>query len=278
MSKVELHFGAATDVGRVREHNEDSYLAEPPVFVVADGMGGHHGGDVASRIVAEEFARMAHEGYDRSRGAQAVTETLRAAQRRIGEYAEQQRAGQDDWYAGTTVVAALLVEDDETDKWLLVNMGDSRIYRINQGALDQISVDHSLVQELMDAGVLSPEDAATHPDRHVITRALGGPELPEPDFFLLPLPSAERLVLVSDGVTGMIGDDLLERILTEATDPRDAADRVVSAAVAAGGNDNATAVVVDVVGWQSRDASYDAEQQRLSLEEKLGAQPFAREP
>ncbi len=277
MSKVELHFGAATDVGKVRDHNEDAYLAEPPVFVVADGMGGHHGGDVASAIVVEEFARMADSGYDRLRGAEAVAQTLAACQRRIEQYAEEHRSGKGDWYAGTTVVAALLVEDHEADKWLLVNLGDSRIYRVNDGVLDQVSVDHSVVQELVDAGVITQEDVATHPDRHVITRALGGPGRPEPDFFLVPLSSAERLVLCSDGVSGLLDHDEIGRILAEAQDPRDAADRIVAAAVAAGGTDNATAVVIDVVGLTMSGESYDAAQQRLSLQQKLGSLPRPRE-
>ncbi len=273
MSKVELHFGAATDIGRVRDHNEDSWMAEPPVFAVADGMGGHQGGEIASAIVVEEFARLADEGYDRTRGTEVVTETLEACQRRIEEYAASRRTHNEVWYAGTTVVAALLVEDHEADKWLLVNLGDSRIYRVNDGVLDQVSVDHSVVQELMEAGVISEADVATHPERHVITRALGGPELPEADFFLLPLSSAERLVLCSDGVSGMLQHDEIAEILADAYDPRDAADRIVAAAVAAGGTDNATAVVIDVVGLSTNAESYDAAQQRLSLEEKLGALP-----
>jgi len=278
MTKVELHFGAATDVGRVRLHNEDAFLAEPPVFVVADGMGGHHGGEVASAIVVEEFARMAGFGYDPSHGAEAVSATLGACQRRIEQYAARRRRGRGDWYAGTTVVAALLVEDHEADKWLLVNLGDSRIYRVNDGVLDQVSVDHSVVQELVDAGVISRDDAASHPERHVVTRALGGPELPEPDFFLLPLFSADRLVLCSDGVSGLLDHDEIGRILATAHDPRDAADRIVGAAVAAGGTDNATAVVIDVVGLSMNGRAYDAAQQRLSLEQKLGALPSPREP
>ena len=128
------------------------------------------------------------------------------------------------------------------------------------------------MQELVDAGKITEADAAVHPERHVITRALGGPGRVDADFFLLPLPAAERLLLCSDGVNGMLDDAAIEAVLTGADDPRDAADRVVAAAVEAGGRDNATAVVVDVVGWSARD-EYDAQRQRASLEEKLGALP-----
>jgi len=259
MSRVELHYGAATDVGQVREVNEDSYLAAPPLFVVADGMGGHEGGDVASRIVVEEFARLAEEGYDPRRGAQAVADTLTASHDRITEYADEQsrRTGRD-FQAGTTAVVALLVEDDEAPKWLLVNLVDSRIYRFVDGELDQVSVDHSLVQELVDEGS--------------ITRALGGPDRGDADYFLLPLPRAERILLCSDGITEMIDDEAVATIVGEAVDPRDAADRLVAEAVRAGGRDNATAVVVDVMGLES-DRAYDSERQRVSLELKLGAPP-----
>jgi protein phosphatase len=276
-SKVELHYGAATDVGQVREVNEDSYLAAPPLFVVADGMGGHEGGDVASGIVVEEFARLAEEGYDPRRGSEAVARTLVACHDRITAYAEEQsRLTGREFQAGTTAVVALLVEDDEaggvTPKWLLANLGDSRVYRFLDGELEQVSVDHSLVQELVDDGMITREQMSTHPARHVVTRALGGPDHTDADYFLLPLPRAERLVLCSDGVTEMIDDAEVAAILGEATDPRDAADRLVAEAVRAGGRDNATAIVVDVVGLENESA-YDSERQRVSLELKLGALP-----
>ncbi|MDI6909854.1 protein phosphatase 2C domain-containing protein [Nocardioides sp.] len=274
MKQVELHHGAATDVGLVREVNEDSYLAAPPVFVVADGMGGHEGGDVASGIVVEEFGRLATAGFDPRRGAETVTETLAACQERIREYAGVQRAGgvARGRSAGTTVVAALLVEADDGPSWLLVNLGDSRIYRYADRRLTQVSVDHSLVQELVDTGRIGPDEAATHPERNVITRALGDSTGGPADFFVVPLAEAERLLLCSDGVSGMVGDAVLAEILGASPDPRDAADRLVAAALEAGGADNATAVVVDVVGW-APESPYDAERQRASLEEKLGARP-----
>lgn len=272
MKSVDLHHGAATDVGHVRTVNEDSFLVAPPVFVVADGMGGHAGGDVASRIVVEEFARLVEEGYDPRRGAEHVAETLARSQTRIVEYGEGQRAEQPRWHAGTTAVVAALVDDAGTTKWLLVNLGDSRIYRYADGHLDQVSVDHSVVQELVDAGEITAEEAAVHPERHVITRALGSPEGVRPDFFLLPLTAVERLVLCSDGISGMIADSEIAAILESVPDPRDAADALVRAALDAGGRDNATAVVVDVVGLV-HDDSYDSERQLASLEDKLGARP-----
>ncbi|MDQ6522747.1 protein phosphatase 2C domain-containing protein [Nocardioides sp. LHD-245] len=279
MNRVELHHGAATDVGLVREVNEDAFLADPPVFVVADGMGGHDRGDVASRYAVEELARLARGDYVLEEGTAAVDAALQAAQDRLLAYDEEQRAaGADDTFAaGTTVVLALLVQSADGPHWLLANVGDSRIYRYNEGELEQVSVDHSLVQELVDAGRLTPDAAAVHPSRNVITRALGGAAMPgavsgAADYYLLPLAAAERLLLCSDGVSGMVDDVTIASILAGYDDPRDAADALVAAAVAAGGHDNATALVVDVVGL-ANDDPYDSHAQRLSLEQKLGALP-----
>ncbi len=249
--RVDLLHGAATDVGLVREVNEDSYLAEPPVFVVADGMGGHDGGDIASRIVVEEFARLADTGYDPARGTRVVEETLRECQRRLDAYGDTHRGSDGGrWRGGTTAVVALLIEDGGP-RWLLANLGDSRIYAVSHGDLVRISTDHSLVQELVDAGEITEEEALVHPERHIVTRALGGPDAVGPDLFALPVAEVERILLCSDGVTGMIDDDEIARLLGDHADPREAAEQVVAAAVAAGGIDNATAVVVDVVGWAS---------------------------
>ncbi|MDT0203710.1 protein phosphatase 2C domain-containing protein [Nocardioides sp. AE5] len=271
---VHLDCGAATDTGRVRTHNEDSYFAAAPVFVVADGMGGHHGGEVASAIATEEFGRLAHEGYDPAHTTDVVVDALVASQRRIQEYGRQHHSdGEIEWYAGTTVAAALLCEDEATPKWLLANLGDSRIYKVHEGRLDQVSVDHSLVQELLDSGEIDAEEAAVHPERHVITRALGGPVLRAPDFFVLPLSSAERVLLCSDGVSGMIDDTTIHRILTSTTDPRDAADALVKASLEAGGEDNATAIVIDVVGLPEDVSDAGARTEPVSLEDKLGALP-----
>ncbi|HEU4810825.1 MAG TPA: protein phosphatase 2C domain-containing protein [Nocardioides sp.] len=268
MNQVELNHGAATDVGRVREVNEDAFLVDPPVFVVADGMGGHDGGDVASAIVVEEFAAFPDGDYDPPRGAEAVAATLRACQARISGYGAEQRArGAAGFHSGTTAVVALVVEDDGGPQWLLANLGDSRIYRYADGVLDQVSVDHSLVQELVRAGRITQEAAATHPERHIITRSLGGPDGVEADYFLLPLAEVERLVLCSDGVTGMIGDDRIAEILGRVTDPGEAAGELVAAAVAAGGRDNATAVVVDAVGR----ARPDSDTLQMNLDEQPGA-------
>ena len=241
---VELRYAAATDVGHVREVNEDAHLVAPPVFLVADGMGGHAGGDVASAIVAEEFARLAETAYDADSAVRAVTDALEASQRRIEQHAAG-RVGRAS--PGTTVAGVLLVEGDEP-AWLVVNLGDSRVYRMRGGELVQVSRDHSLVQDLIDSGDLTEDEAADHPERHVITRALGGPGFTEPDLLWLAVDQVDRLLVCTDGINGLIDDDAIERILASEPDPAVAARALVAAALDAGGEDNATAVVLDVVG------------------------------
>lgn len=253
MTPVDLHHGAATDVGLVRAVNEDAYLAAPPVFVVADGMGGHAGGDVASQIVVEEFTRLAEEGYDPARAEDHVAHVLSRAQARLLAYADTQRVEQPGWHAGTTVVAAVLVEEAGVPAWLVTNLGDSRAYVAGSGGTRQVTVDHSVVQELQDAGRITAQEAAVHPERHVITRALGSRSGIAPDFFRVPLAAAPRLLLCTDGVSGLVGDAEIGRLLAAGTDPGAAARALVQAALAAGGRDNATAVVVDVVGLSEPD-------------------------
>ncbi|WP_110182978.1 PP2C family protein-serine/threonine phosphatase [Nocardioides solisilvae] len=272
MAAVDLHHGAATDVGHVREANEDAFLVAPDVFAVADGMGGHAGGEVASAYAVQELGRLTGRRLGSRAGVEAVLESLVRCQVRLRAYAEGQAgSGGPAPHSGTTAAVAMLVHDEDP-RWLLANVGDSRIYRLTDAGLDQVSTDHSVVQELLDAGRITAEEAAEHPERHVITRALSAAEAPEPDFFSLPLAAAERLLLCTDGVSGMIDDATIEALLTRHEDPRDAAEQLVAAALAAGGRDNATAVVVDVVGL-AKEHAYDAQQQKLSLETKLGALP-----
>ena len=248
MEQVELRYGVRTDVGRIREVNEDGLLAAPPVFAVADGMGGHDSGDVASGIAVEELRRLADDGYDPGEGHVAVVEALARAQERIVGYAADRRSEGRRSSPGTTAVAALLVEAEGRPAWLVANLGDSRCYRLAHGTLEQVSVDHSLVQHYVDTGQITPSEAARHPERHVVTRALGGPGLPRPDLFVLPLDDAPRLLLCSDGINGMLADGVIAGVLRDVDDPEEAARQLVEEALEAGGHDNATAVVVDVVG------------------------------
>ncbi|NCT91618.1 serine/threonine-protein phosphatase [Cellulomonas sp. APG4] len=236
-------WGSATDRGRVRPHNEDSLLAYPPVFMVADGMGGHSAGDVASRLAVEEFGRLA--------GRATVTpDDVHAC---IGRVAERLRGAVGTQSAGTTVAGAAVVSHEGSAYWLVFNIGDSRVYRWAAGTLEQISVDHSVVQEMVDSGELHPDDAREHPERHVITRAVGTRSEPDPDYWLIPAAPADRLLICSDGLTTELDDTQIARLLATEPDPQEAARSLVASAVEAGGHDNVSAVVVDVAA--ARDAA-----------------------
>jgi len=231
---MQVAWGTATDRGRYRRTNEDALLAEPPVFLVSDGMGGHAAGEVAAAIVVDEFRSRAGEVEVE---ADWVTRCIISAGRRI----------RDGVRGGATVVGAAVVTHSGEPYWLAFNIGDSRVYRLAEGELTQISVDHSYVQELVDAGELSVADSRHHPQRNVITRAVGLAGDGDPDCWLIPGREGDRLLLCSDGVSGELDDAAMATLLSEHVHPQRAADALIRAAVSAGGRDNATAVVVDVL-------------------------------
>lgn len=233
-------WGSATDRGRVRKVNEDAMLTAPPVFVVSDGMGGHAAGDVAAAIVVDEFdAALAADSP--GRGEKICSDWVLGCIQRAGSRIRTGAGG------GATVVGAAVTEQDGASYWLAFNIGDSRIYRCLDGELTQISVDHSYVQELVETGQLQREEMRRHPQRNVITRAVGLVGDGEPDCWLIPAKEGERLMLCSDGVTGELGDPEICAVLASHIDPQLAAEALVCAAVSAGGRDNTTAVVIDVL-------------------------------
>jgi protein phosphatase len=233
---MKLSWAVRTDPGLRRSSNEDSYCsrADLGLYVVADGMGGHAAGEVAAAIVVDEFRSRAGQGDVDSAW---VTECILRAGRRIRRGVR----------GGATVVGAAVVSHSGEPYWLAFNIGDSRAYRCADGELTQISVDHSYVQELLDAGELSPAEVRHHPQRNVITRAVGLAGDGDPDCWLLPGLEGDRLLFCSDGVTGELDDAAIKAILVEHVDPQTAADALIAAAIEAGGRDNATAVVVDVL-------------------------------
>jgi len=236
-----LRWGSATDVGRVRNLNEDSVLAVPGLFVVADGMGGHAAGEVASRLAVEEFARLAERTPVR---AEDLTETVRLA----NEHILSAGAERDDQLGmGTTLTGVGVVGAERGEQLAVFNVGDSRVYRLAGGRLEQLTVDHSAVQELVDAGRLSAQAARSHPRRNVVTRSLGSDPGPAPDLWLVDPAAGDRYLVCSDGLTGELEDPAIAELLATNPDPQAAADQLVVRALAAGGNDNVTVVVLDVL-------------------------------
>lgn len=188
-----LRAGAATDVGRVRDHNEDSLLVTASVFAVADGMGGHAAGEVASRIVTETLEELA----ERERIVpDDIVAALALANTRLLESAARhpEQTGM-----GTTATGLSVVSAGGSDHWAVFNVGDSRVYRLVDAELNLVTVDHSEVQEMIDAGLLTPEQAARHPLRNIVTRSLGTEVTPVPDLWVFPPSPGERFVICSDG-------------------------------------------------------------------------------
>jgi len=233
-----LRWGATTHAGRRRAANEDAFHAERGVYFVADGMGGHEAGARASAAAVEVLCSLAESDNVTIEQLQA---TVHEAHRAVAQIATQPGR-----HAGTTMTGAVVVQRDGVPTWLVANIGDSRTYRFVEGTLQQITVDHSLVQELVAAGEVSPEEARTFARRHVITRALGGPVDPEPDCWSLPMVPGERLLICSDGLTEDVSVDQIAEVLRQQPHPQLAADQLVNYALLAGGRDNVTVVVVDV--------------------------------
>jgi len=243
-SGLHLNCGYGTDRGLRREMNEDSFIASDPVFAVADGMGGHEAGEIASGICVRTLARIPQlASGERDATAGVVQEYLLMADEGI--------RGATGSRAGTTLSGVVVVEQMGVPYWLVLNIGDSRTYRLSQGKLSQVSVDHSEVQELVDAGQITQAQAAVHPRRHVVTRALGTGDETEADYWLLPIEEGDRILVCSDGLNGELDDQHISNILRSRADPQAAVDELIQAALRSGGRDNVTCIVLDATNVTS---------------------------
>lgn len=241
---LRLVWGAATDRGLRRAVNEDSYLAQHPVFLVADGMGGHEGGAAASATALSAFDRFV--GEPRA----LVVDVERAV---VDATAAVQGLPVASSAPGTTLSGVIVCAQHGEDYWLVLNIGDSRTYRWSRSTLTQISIDHSAVQELVDSGVLDPAAAAAHPQGNVVTRAVGAGSPGTPDYWLLPIDDGDRIVVCSDGLTKEVREQEIVAVLADEPAPQAAATRLVHTALLRGGRDNVTVVVVDAHGGADDD-------------------------
>lgn len=238
-----VRWGAATDVGLVRAGNEDAFVSEPMVFGVADGMGGHQAGEVASDIAARIIR-------DRlGAGASNVGVVVASVVEANASIYQAAHASVDHHGMGTTLTALVVLRADESNvaRFALVNVGDSRTYLLRNGVLHRATVDHSYVQELVNTGHISEDEARTHPRRNIVTRALGIEPTVRVDTWLVPMVHGDRFILCSDGLVDEVHDDDIAAIALAAGDPQSAADQLVAKANANGGRDNVTVVVVDVL-------------------------------
>ena len=233
-----MRIGRSTVVshtGRKRRRNEDAYVFEPPLFAVADGMGGARAGDLASRLAAAAVRAGEVDGNGKERVVSLIQQANSSVYKRSNEDAEA--AGM-----GTTMTVAL-VEDSVVT---FGHVGDSRAYILREGVLEQLTEDHSLVAELVRVGKLSPEEAESHPQRSVVTRILGTDPDVDVDTFTVDARPGDVFLICSDGLTTMIGDDDIGRVLTERSSLDDAAKELVQLANKAGGEDNITVVAFDL--------------------------------
>jgi PPM family protein phosphatase len=262
-----LRWGGATDVGRVRSNNQDQYVARDDVglWAVADGMGGHRGGEVASEIACATLARVFdHHTLD------GLIDAIEQANRAVFQAgnSDPELSGM-----GTTVVALAVVDHEGEELLAIANVGDSRVYRYSGAELDQITIDHSLVADLVREGSLSPDEAATHPQRNILTRVLGVYDDVPVDAVAVEPHHGDRFVLCSDGLFNEVSEAGIASVLRRLGDPADAAGELVRMAVEGGGRDNVTVVVVDVVDDGGRDAAASA---ALAAEGAPGRAPSPR--
>ncbi|HEU4631397.1 MAG TPA: Stp1/IreP family PP2C-type Ser/Thr phosphatase [Gemmatimonadaceae bacterium] len=249
---MQLSVGARTDVGMIRAGNEDNFFAgtngSRGLFVVADGMGGHAAGEVASEMAVQILEReLLHRELPPEQASERVREALRRANLAIYErtIAEVDKQGM-----GTTASVLVLFEG----RYLVGQVGDSRVYLLRDGALRQLTKDHSYVQEQVDAGFLTPEQARYHPYSNVITRCVGASESVEPDVYEGETRAGDLFLVASDGLTGMVDDRRLQQLLLSRASPARMVDALIAEANGRGGLDNITAVIVQVTSLESAPA------------------------
>ncbi|MBB5642496.1 PP2C family protein-serine/threonine phosphatase [Cryobacterium roopkundense] len=236
---IAVSVGAATDVGLRRQSNEDAYLAQGSLYLVADGMGGHVAGEIASATVISAFTDLSLRP---SVTLDRLRETFADAVARVAALPVGAGAG-----AGTTLTGVAIGSLDQNAYWIVLNLGDSRTYRLSSRVLEQISVDHSVVQELVDSGELTAAQAATNAQRNIVTRSIGAGSRSEPDYWFIPAEPGDRILVCSDGLTGELSDEHIRSILNAEPEPQAAAARLVREALQRGGRDNVTVVVVDAL-------------------------------
>lgn len=235
---VDLSWAASTDTGKRREVNQDAVLAEYPLFVVADGMGGHLGGEIASASTVDRLRAVVDGG---TVSPKHIEKALSRAVKDIVSHPETTDEG-----TGTTLTGLYLETGGDEPHWVTLNIGDSRVYLLRDEEIVQITTDHSVVQELIAAGRLSPEEAENHPYGNVITRAVGPSDSVKPDYLRLEVQDGDRFVICSDGLTKELTDFGIRHFLEANPDPAAAVESMMAAALENGGRDNITIVVLDV--------------------------------
>ena len=257
---MKLRVGARTDVGRARERNEDSFLSAPPLYAVADGLGGHRGGNVASSLAMRVLSEIAEPG-----NWGQLAEQIREANRAILDQARDDRTLSG---MGTTVTAAFM----DNHELHLAHVGDSRGYLLREGEISQITEDHTLVHRMVQEGKITAAEAEHHPQRSIVVRALGVEDPVEVDEFTVAVQEGDRVLLCSDGLYSMVPDEQIKDVLLSTQDPQQACDRLVEMANEGGGLDNITVVILE---FEPGDGVEVLGEQPQRLEDRAPAAPPA---
>jgi len=239
-ASVTLSWAGHSEVGNHRADNEDSLVMASPVFAVADGMGGHSAGDVASDAVVRHLAEAKKSGFGTE---ELILSALRSSVLELAEKLEPEQRS-----AGTTVTGTVLTQSERSVDWSIFNIGDSRVYLRDEEGVRQITIDHSVVQQLVDAGHITKEEADYHPHSNVITRAVGLVEEPVPNFVEVPVAAGQRILICSDGLTKELTDAGIEHFMTTSATPEEAVSDLMKAALGNSGRDNVSIIVIDVHG------------------------------
>ena len=237
---IAFNYAARSDVGMVRTNNEDSAYAGPHLLAMADGMGGHAGGDVASSTIVAALVDLDDQALSGAEATDALLSTIAAANADLGRQVKEDSRLEG---MGTTLIALLRARD----KLVLAHIGDSRAFLVREGKVAQITKDHSFVQQLVDQGRITAEEAQTHPQRSLVTKVLTGQPDDEPDIVVRQAIVGDRYLIASDGLTDYVARDTIDEVLIEGRPPADCAERLVQLALKAGAPDNVTVVIGDVV-------------------------------
>jgi protein phosphatase len=238
-------WAAASDIGRLREENQDAFVAEPEagLFLVIDGMGGHRGGAIAARTIAQDLPPVVELGLDRlkARDSRSIRRLLRKAILDQSRHVKREGDSESGYVGmGATLVLVLFAGG----RIYAANVGDSRIYRLRNGQLEQFSEDHSLVCELIDAGQITPDEAVNHSAQGVVTQYMGMPEAVEPHVRSAALKPGDRFLLCTDGLTDLVSDEAIAETLAANPEPQAVCRTLVEAANRAGGTDNVTVIAL----------------------------------
>jgi protein phosphatase len=257
---VGIAAAARSDIGLRRELNEDGVLAGEQIWVVADGMGGHAAGDIAS---AYAIASLSEADQLSELRPTDIVVAIATANQRILDHARVEPQSQG---MGTTIAGIASVHVGGAAHWAIFNVGDSRVYRVYGGALMRATVDHSETEEMVMAGTITDDEARNHPLRNVITRSVGSDPAPQVDLWVMPQTPGERFLVCSDGITTELTDERIAAVVLAEIDPRVAVDRLVAEALAAGGRDNTSAIIVDLAA-EDEDLLEEATLPRIRIEE-----------